>query len=84
MRHPEDPRFHQRGEGSPTQIMLSVPRELRLKSGSAQDDATEKKCVVLTVCSALAGGLFGGDCCWGFGLGGGAGFHLQAGGFEIG
>jgi hypothetical protein len=32
----------------------------------------------------LAGGLLGGDSGWCFGFGGGAGFHLQTGGFQVG
>ena len=38
-RHPEAPRFHQRGEGSPVQLLFRGDPSLRLKDGSAQDDA---------------------------------------------
>ena len=46
MRHPEGPRFHQRAEGSRAERVHSQPTpdpSLRLKSGTARDDATEEE-----------------------------------------
>ncbi len=44
MRHPDGPRFYQRAEGSPTQrLCAGGDPSLRLKCGSARDDATTRK-----------------------------------------
>jgi hypothetical protein len=43
VRHPEAPRFHQRGEGSGEEFLSpALDPLLRLKNGFAQDDAIRK------------------------------------------